>query len=141
MPQLAGMASESRSSRLRKGKVDMKKNLLFVFFALLFAPLYSQAQGLGSILGRVTDPAGAGVAGAQVTATQEGTGFTRVATTDTEGLYVLPSLRPAVYNLTVEGKGFSTSKQIGITLLAGSSSDRKYELEAGLGHGGRQRHV
>jgi outer membrane receptor protein involved in Fe transport len=96
----------------------MKKNVLGVFFALLFAPAFSHAQGLGSILGRVTDPAGAGVAGAQVTATQEGTGFSRAATTDTEGLYVIPSLQPAVYNLTVEAKGFSTSKQSGITLLA-----------------------
>jgi outer membrane receptor protein involved in Fe transport len=99
----------------------MKKNVLGVFFALLFAPAFSHAQGFGSILGRVIDPAGAGVAGAQVTATQEGTGFSRAATTDTEGLYVIPSLQPAVYNLTVEAKGFSTSKQIGITLLADQS--------------------
>jgi outer membrane receptor protein involved in Fe transport len=117
-PQLAGMANTIVSNGPRKGKTKMKKNVLIVFFALLFAPLHSQAQGLGSLLGRVTDPAGAGVAGAQVTATQEGTGFSRSAITDTDGLYVLPSLRPAVYNLTVESKGFSTSKQNGITLLA-----------------------
>ena len=117
-PQLAGMANTIVSDGPRKGKTKMKKTVLIVFFALLFAPLYSHAQGLGSILGRVTDPAGAGVAGAQVTATQEGTGFSRSAITDADGLYVLPSLRPAVYNLTVESKGFSTSKQSGITLLA-----------------------
>jgi hypothetical protein len=34
----------------------MKKNLLIAFFALLFAPLFSMAQGLGSIAGRITDP-------------------------------------------------------------------------------------
>ena len=96
----------------------MKKNLFIVFFALLLAPLYTHAQGLGSVVGRVTDPAGAGVAGAQVTATQVGTGYSRSANTDTEGLYVLPSLRPAVYNLTVEAKGFSITKSSGITLLA-----------------------
>jgi outer membrane receptor protein involved in Fe transport len=96
----------------------MKKNVRLVLFALLFAPLFSHAQGLGSIVGRVTDPAGAAVAGAQVTATQEGTGFFRAAETDTEGLFVIPSLRPATYRLTVEAKGFSTSKQDGITLLA-----------------------
>ena len=117
-PQPAGTAKTMVLAGPRKGKTKMKKNVLIVFFALLFAPLYSHAQGLGSILGRVTDPAGAGVPGAQVTATQEGTGFSRSAITDTDGLYVLPSLRPAVYNLTVEAKGFSTSKSSGITLLA-----------------------
>src|ERR1700674_4164459 len=100
----------------RKGKTEMKKNALIVPFALLFAPLFSHAQELGSIVGRVTDPAGAAVAGAQVTATQERTGFSRAAQTDTEGLYVIPSLQPATYRLTVEAKGFSTSKQSGITL-------------------------
>jgi carboxypeptidase family protein/TonB-dependent receptor-like protein len=102
----------------RKGKTEMKKNMLMVLFVLLFVPLISRAQGLGSITGRVTDPAGASVAGAQVRATQEGTGFSRTATTDTEGLYVIPSLQPATYTLTVEAKGFSTSKESAITLLA-----------------------
>jgi hypothetical protein len=102
----------------RKGKTEMKKNVLMVLFVLLFVPLISRAQGLGSITGRVTDPAGASVAGAQVTATQEGTGFSRTATTDSEGLYVIPSLQPATYTLTVEAKGFSTSKESAVTLLA-----------------------
>jgi len=96
----------------------MKKNVLMVLFVLLFVPLISRAQGLGSITGRVTDPAGASVAGAQVTATHEGTGFSRTATTDNEGLYVIPSLQPATYTLIVEAKGFSTSKESAVTLLA-----------------------
>jgi Carboxypeptidase regulatory-like domain/TonB dependent receptor-like, beta-barrel len=109
----------------------MKKNVLVVFFALLFAPLYSHAQGLGSILGKVTDPAGAGVAGAQVTATQEATGFSRSATSDSDGFYVIPSLQPAVYSLTVEAKGFNTSKQHGITLLADQSLTVNADLKLG----------
>ncbi|HXA00193.1 MAG TPA: TonB-dependent receptor [Candidatus Dormibacteraeota bacterium] len=96
----------------------MKKNLLLAFFAFLIAPVISHAQGLGSIAGRVTDPEGAAVAGAQVTATQESTGFARSATTDTDGLYVIPSLQPATYRLTVEAKGFSTTRQMDIVLLA-----------------------
>ncbi len=106
----------------------MMKNVFFVLFVLLIAPLYSHGQDLGSILGRVTDPEGAGVAGAQVTAIQEGTGFSRAATTDTEGLYVIPSLQPAIYDLTFEAKGFSTSKEHAITLLA----DQSLTLNCGL---------
>jgi hypothetical protein len=103
---------------LRKGKTEMKKKLFIVFFAFLFAPLFSHAQGLGSITGRVTDPNGGVVAGATVTATQADTGFTRAATTDADGLYIIPSLRPATYNLSVEAKGFSTSRQMDVVLLA-----------------------
>jgi hypothetical protein len=109
----------------------MKRNVFIAFFALLFAPLFSQAQGLGSLLGRVTDPAGAGVAGAQVTATQEGTGFSRAATTDAEGFYVIPSLQPAAYNLAVEAKGFSTTKEHGVTLLADQSLTVNLSLKLG----------
>jgi hypothetical protein len=49
---------------------------------------------------------------------QEGTGFSRTATADTDGLYVLPSLEPATYIISVDAPGFSTSKQNGIVLLA-----------------------
>jgi hypothetical protein len=113
-----GLAEVKPPGSPPEGKTEMKKNVLMVLFVLLFVPLTSRAQGLGSITGRVTDPAGASVAGAQVTATQEGTGFSRTATTDNEGLYVIPSLQPATYTLTVEAKGFSTSKESSITLLA-----------------------
>jgi hypothetical protein len=110
----------------------MKKIVLIVFFALLFVPLSSLAQGLGSIVGRVTDPAGAAVAGAQVTATQEGTGFSRSAVSDAEGLYVIPSLQPATYRMTTEAKGFSTSRQTDVTLLADQTLTVNVGLKLGV---------
>ena len=125
---MSGLAGATVSVSPRKGKTEMKKRLLFILLALLFVPLHSHAQGLGSITGRVTDPGGASVAGAQVTATQEGTGFSRSAVTDSDGLYVIPSLQPAAYSLTVEAKGFSTSKQSALTLLA----DQTLTLNVGL---------
>src|SRR6266481_3212694 len=116
----------------RKGTTEMKKNVLFALVALLFVPLASHAQGLGSITGRVTDPEGASVGGAQVTATQEGTGFSRSALTDTDGLYVIPSLRPATYRLTVEAKGFSTSRETGITVLADQTLTINVGIKLGM---------
>src|SRR5271155_3389499 len=127
-PQVEGWPKQLLRSSPRKGKTEMKKNLVIAFFALLFAPLFSHAQGLGSIVGRVTDPAGSAVAGAQVTATQEGTGFSRSEVTDADGLYVIPSLQPATYSVSVEAKGFSTSKHSGIILLA----DQTLTVNAGL---------
>jgi hypothetical protein len=66
-----------------------------------------------------------------VTATQTGTGFSRPAVTDTDGLYVIPSLQPATYNLAVEAKGFSVSKQSGIALLADQTTTINVVLSLG----------
>src|SRR6266403_5829 len=102
---------------VREGST-MRKHLLVLLFAFLaYTPLLLP-QGLGSIVGRVTDPSGAAVASAKVIATELGTGFSRSATSDTDGLYVIPSLHPATYSLSVEATGFSTSRQPGVTLLA-----------------------
>jgi hypothetical protein len=101
-----------------KEKRKMKARFAKLFFALLFAPLVSHAQGLGSIAGRVLDPNGAAIASARVVILQEGTGFSRTATADADGLYVIPSLEPATYSISVDAPGFSTSKQSGIVLLA-----------------------
>ena len=73
----------------------MKKIVLIAFFALLILPPFANAQGLGSITGRVVDPGGGAVGGAQVAATQEGTGFSRSAVTDTDGLFAHPAAGPA----------------------------------------------
>jgi hypothetical protein len=110
----------------------MKKHVFYVLLALLFIPLSSRAQGLGSIEGRVTDPTGAAVASAKVVATQQGTTYSRTAVTDTEGLYVIPSLQPSTYNLTVEAAGFGTSKENGIILLADQTLTVNFGLKLGV---------
>src|SRR5258708_1682757 len=109
----------------------MKKHVLFVVLALLLVPVLSQAQGLGSIAGRITDPEGASVPNAKVTAVQVGTGFSRAAMSDSEGLYVIPSLQPAMYDLTVEATGFGTSKESGIILLADQTLTVNFGLKLG----------
>jgi hypothetical protein len=63
----------------------------------------------GTIAGTVTDPNGAVVKDAKVTATNVATGETRNASTSGEGTYVIPALDPGVYKLTVDAQGFSQS--------------------------------
>ena len=107
------------------------KKIAFVLFILTFLPVCSFAQGLGSIVGRVIDPSGAAVANAKVTAIQASTGFSRTAVTDSEGLYVLPSLPPSIYNLTVEATGFSTMKQGDVALMADQTLTLNVALKLG----------
>ena len=61
-----------------------------------------------SVRGRVTDPSGAVVPGAQVTARQTDTNLTRTATTDPEGRFRFPYLRVGPYEITVQTQGFAS---------------------------------
>ena len=54
-------------------------------------------QSTASLSGTVTDPSGAVVANAQVTVHSLATGDDRVVTTDSAGLYAVPSLVPGDY--------------------------------------------
>ncbi len=60
----------------------------------------------GNITGRITDPTGAAIVGAQVTVTQTEMNFETVATTNQEGTYRVLDLRPGPYRLVVVASGF-----------------------------------
>ena len=60
----------------------------------------------GSISGYVTDPSGAGIPGASVTATNEATGVQAKAVTDAVGLYSITHLDPGDYKVAVQATGF-----------------------------------
>ncbi len=59
--------------------------VLVCLSALLFAPIAFSQQITGSIRGTVTDPSGAVIEGATVSAKQNETGLTRTTTTDRAG--------------------------------------------------------
>src|SRR5579862_4199182 len=88
-------------------------------------------QGLGTIVGTVTDPSGALVGSAKVTVTEAGTGATREAVTNTAGGFVIPGLRPTNYTLTIESQGFNKYTQSGITLTADQSATVNVALTVG----------
>jgi Carboxypeptidase regulatory-like domain/TonB dependent receptor len=85
----------------------------------------------GSIRGTVVDPTGATLQGAIVSATQTETGLTRTSTTDHSGSYVLLELPVGHYRLQVEGKGFHTYIQQGITLDVNETATIPVRLAVG----------
>jgi carboxypeptidase family protein len=85
--------------------------------SVVFSCLSLSAQQItGNIRGTVTDPSGAVVVGAAVTARQTETGLSRETITDRSGSYVLLELPVGHYHLQVEAKGFQEYLQDGITL-------------------------
>ena len=92
-------------------------------------------NGLSRISGSVTDPSGAVIAGADVTARDEATGIVYNQRTTDAGLYSFPSLPLGPYSITVEAAGFkkytrsgnvlevSTPLAVNIALEVGASTD------------------
>ena len=71
----------------------------------------------GTILGTVSDPSGAAIGAANVTAINEATGRIHSATTDAEGLYLFPLLPiGGSYSVAAEAPGFQKFLQRGIVL-------------------------
>src|SRR5580698_3953201 len=69
-----------------------------------------------TISGIVSDPTGAGVPNAQVTAANIGTGVSRTAATNTQGEYRIDLLPVGDYDVEVSASGFKKSRQTGIVL-------------------------
>ncbi|HZF39486.1 MAG TPA: TonB-dependent receptor [Blastocatellia bacterium] len=65
----------------------------------------------GAIRGRVTDPRGALIVGAQVKLIEEGTNESRALKTDGNGDFTISLLRPGSYRLEVEKEGFRKSSE------------------------------
>jgi Carboxypeptidase regulatory-like domain len=79
--------------------------------AMFYAASAPAQQSQGNFTGSVTDPSGAPIPDARVTAVEQGTGFRRAAETDTDGVYYLPLLPPGRYTITVSKPGFTTDQE------------------------------
>jgi len=84
-----------------------------------------------SVSGRVTDPQGAVVPGAQVVARQTETNVAAEATTDSEGRFRFPYLRVGPYEITVRLQGFADATRQVMARVGGA-----YDLPIALNVGG-----
>src|SRR5450759_3383555 len=86
----------------------MKLRLLVVFVLLSTTLLVGQTFR-GTVLGSVTDPSGAVVAGATVKVRNLATGLERTTVTSADGSYSVPELPIGTYSVTVTQTGFQTA--------------------------------
>ena len=85
----------------------------------------------GSILGTVTDPQGAAVAGAKVTVINQRKGTEDTATTNSDGNYSVTHLIPDTYTVRVEGTGFKVSEQKDVIVQADAGSRVDLQFQVG----------
>jgi hypothetical protein len=109
----------------------------FLFLGAVLVTLLCLAIGVqtsaqtSSIVGTVTDPSGAVVANAKVSATNTQVGSTREITSNDTGLYRLTNLVPGSYTLTAEKDGFKVAKFANLVLTVNQTSTIDITLEIG----------
>jgi Carboxypeptidase regulatory-like domain len=103
--------------------------VVFAVLALTFSA-FAQVQN-GQFEGTVTDPTGAALANAKITAVNPAVDLVLTATTNASGNYVVREVPPGVYKITIEAAGFKTVSNAGVTANAGTISHVDFKLTIG----------
>jgi hypothetical protein len=109
----------------------MKIVRVATFVATFWFGSFAYAQTDASVSGTVTDPTGAHVVGATVTALNVATGIAVPAKTNEAGVYTMPPLPPGKYTLTAEHPGFRKSVINDVDLQTGGVEVLNMGLELG----------
>ncbi len=100
----------------------------FLFFC---CELPLSAQISGTFSGTVTDPSGALISGAAVTARNNDTGATRSTVSNGAGLFQLPALPVGRYDVRVSKSGFAEEIRSGLNLVVGQDATLNIQLRIG----------
>ena len=106
----------------------------FSFLALLLLCLgvpFAWTQVSATLSGTITDPSGAAVSSAAVTATNTDTGLSRETITDQSGHYRLFALPVGQYELSVKKDGFAQGLRTGIRLVLDQDASVNLSLRVG----------
>src|SRR5579862_7244180 len=98
--------------------------------AILQAPLWSQ-EVTAAIVGTVTDPSGAPIKGATVTATDADRGTVWTAQTNESGSYNLLRLPISTYGVKVAATGFQTAVEKPFTLVLNQTARVNVQMSVG----------
>lgn len=97
---------------------------------ILSLPTRAQVSTSG-ITGTVTDPSGALIPNAKVTATDEATGVHQATQTTSAGLFSFPSMTPGAYTIEIEATGFDRYVGKGNILTVGQPLVVNVKLQVG----------
>jgi len=99
---------------------------------LMMASSVVQAQvTTATVYGNITDPTGAAIPSAPVTATNELTGATIVTQSNSAGEFTFTFLPVGRYTIAIEARGFKGQRRTGLDLVAGQSVRLNSTLELG----------
>jgi Carboxypeptidase regulatory-like domain len=119
---LTSMPITAAIGTLRKICVSGRIGVYAVLATLCFLSPNLHAQNTASVVGAVHDTTGALVAGATIAVRNVDTGFTRTATTDSNGLYTFTSLPIGHYTLSAAQNGFKKAQVAPFVLQVGQQA-------------------
>jgi hypothetical protein len=102
-------------------------SMIFLFASVGLA----QTAATGALNGGVYDPNHAVIAGAQLKATNESTGETRVTVAKEDGSYALALLSPGSYQVELTAKGFKKATRASVRVNITETTTVNFQLEVG----------
>src|SRR5579862_5135392 len=115
-------AQDDNFFSMKRGRTSL------AYVVLLLVTSCAFAQSAGSLRGHVTDPTGAVIPGANVTATNA-QGQKANAVTDQQGAYEIKGLAAGSYTVTTTAKGFALSTEQNVAISAGQAQQFNIALE------------
>ena len=104
---------------------------LSLCFFVFFVNVSQAQQATATLTGVVTDPNGAVISGATVTATSKATNLARTVSTNDEGVYVISSLPVGEYIVTFEALNFTKESFDRVNLNVGQIVTKDSQLSVG----------
>ena len=113
-------------------KRSLRRHLPAIILCVLaFASVCFGQESRATLTGTVTDPNGAAVQNATVTATNQQTGLSTTANTRGEGNYTITPLIPGRYTVAVEAQGFKKVQSDEVQLYTATTTTFDATLEVG----------
>ena len=104
---------------------------ILLFVILSAVPLATAQLYTGSVTGVVTDPSGGSVPNAKISLVDEAKGFAFNAVTDSNGRYLLRSIPPGAYKISVEAQSFQTNSQDEVKVDVSQNLSIDFSLKIG----------
>lgn len=110
----------------------MQRRILLLVLGCLCCWVPAAAQVLyGSLVGDVSDPSGAAIAGAKIVITNRETGQIRESVSDNGGHYTLQNVNPGAYEVRTTASGFQSTSQAGVTITINTVTRLDTSLKVG----------
>jgi len=111
---------------------NLSERALLIVSAILFPSVLLAQNDTAVLSGRVSDPSGLGVPGAELRLTRQSTGAVRETLSAFDGGYRIELIEPGDYSLRVAANGFKTQEYTAIHLQVAQASQLNVALTVGI---------
>lgn len=130
LPLKSEQPASAAGSWFCRKTIQLASLVVMTLLCVVSAMAQSQANA-ADLNGYVRDPQGAVVVGANVTARNPATNFSRSVTTNEEGYYQILAVPPGEYEISVEAPNYKKAVVPGYKLTVGARADLDITLEVG----------